>query len=279
MMRIVSIISSFIFAVFLFFWVWLNYPEVRTWSMNIINTGKFKTLEVRFSAESIMENHRRDLLKDPQHTYLEPDLRFHPYLLLEVKYNRSHEKTGEGVLLWSMIDGEMVINSNSWEMTHGFKDCIGSGADKEDFKIINALASRGGSMDRETLSKLLNVDNEVLDTWIDNCRKKSLIVQNGNNYRLHFQSPKLQVVPETKLDQFLVTKNGKYASRVAKKFRASQIESIARAAFGNDFAIRKKTEIFLPVYSITIQNPDGSQMTTYWNALNGKRLSPISHIE
>jgi hypothetical protein len=67
---------------------------------------------------------------------------------------------------------------------------------------------------------------------------------------------------------------------VKKRYRSSQIETIAKAAFGNDFAIRKTTEIFLPVYSIVVQNPDGSQMTTYWNALNGKRLlAPPYEIE
>lgn len=278
-MRYVYIVTSCIFAIFITSWVWFNYPEARAYVYDFLSKKKFSTLEVRFTAENIMEVHKKDLLKDSSHVFLEPVLKFHPYLLMEVKYTRSQEKTGEGLVLWSLIDGEMVINTSSWEMTHGFKDCIGSGADKEDFKIINILAARGGSMDRETLSKNLNVDNDVLDQWIENCRRKNLIVQNGNNYRLHFQNPKLQVIPETKIDQSIVKKSGKYASRITKKFRPSQIENIARSAFGNDFAIRKKTEIFLPVYSIIVQNPDGSLMTTYFNALNGKKLSQSNHIE
>ena len=64
-----------------------------------------------------------------------------------------------------------------------------------------------------------------------------------------------------------------------KRFRCAQIEQIARAAFGPDFAIRKTIEIFLPVYSITVQNPDGSQMTSFWNAPNGKRISQPYLIE
>ncbi len=278
-MRLLSILASFVFAIFILSWIWFNYPETRSYVFDFISRKKFKTLEVRYSAENIMDVHKKDLLKDSSHTYLEPNLKFHPYLLMEVKYTRSQEKTGEGIILWSLIDGEMVINTSSWEMTHGFKDCIGSGADKDDFKIINSLASHGGSMDREALSKTLNVDNDALDQWIENCRRKNLIVQTGNNYRLHFQNPKLQVIPETKIDQSIVTKSGQYASRISKKFRPSQIENIARSAFGNDFAIRKKTEIFLPVYSIVVQNPDGSLMTTYFNALNGKKLSQSNHIE
>ena len=89
----------------------------------------------------------------------------------------------------------------------------------------------------------------------------------------------MQVVPETKLDQWLVTKQSRNTSRIPRRFHPSQIESIARAAFGNDFAIRKTTEIYLPVYSIIVQNPDGSQMSTYWNALNGKRFSQTYMIE
>ena len=229
-MRLISIITSFVFAVFILSWVWFNYPEMRTYVFDFLSQKNFNTLEVRYSADNIMEVHKKDLLKDPSHIYLEPNLRFHPYLLMEVKYNRSHEKTGEGLILWSMVDGEMVINTSSWEMTHGFKDCIGSGADKDDFKIINILASHSGSMDRETISKILNVDNDILDQWIENCRRKTLIVQNGNNFRLHFQNPRLQVIPETKIDQSIVTKSGKYAARITRRFRPSQIENISRSA-------------------------------------------------
>lgn len=254
------------------YWSWNYQPKLRTRIEDLLSSSTFQTLEVRYSAESIMEAHRKELLKDNDHVFLDPTLKFIPYLLMDVKYIRAHDRTGEGVILWGLLDGEMVINTGTWEKTHGFTDCITSNATRQEFKIINALASHGGAWDRDGLSKFLNIENNILDSWIDNCRKKSLIVQNGNIYRLHLQNPKLQVVPETKLDQWLVTKPTKHAQRVKKRYRASQIENVAKAAFGNDFAIRKTTEIFLPVYSIVVQNPDGSQMTTYWNALNGKRL-------
>jgi hypothetical protein len=239
----------------------------------------FRSKVEDLTSGGIMDAHRKDLIKSGEHVYLEPTLKFVPYLLMEVKYNRSREKTGEGVILWGLVDGEMVISTNTWEKTHGFTDCIASNATRQEFKIINALASKGGTWDREGLSKFLNVENHVLDNSIESCRNKSLIVQNGNTYRLHLQNPKLQVIPETRLEQWLVTKGTKRALRVKKRYRASQIENIARAAFGNDFAIRKTAEIFLPVYSITVQNPDGSLGTSYWNALNGKKISQPYGIE
>ncbi len=258
-------------------WTWNYNPKMRSKIEELLSSGTFQTLEVRYSAEAIMEAHRKELLKDSSHVFLEPTLKFVPYLLLDVKYTRSPDRTNEGVILWGLVDAEMVINTSSWEKTHGFADCIASNATRQEFKIINALASRGGAWDRDGISKFLNIENHILDTWIDSCRKKSLIVQNGNTYRLHLQSPRLQVLPETKIDQWLVTKATKHALRVKKRFRHAQIENIAKAAFGNDFAIRKTAEVFLPVYSIVVQNPDGTQMTTFWNALNGKRLVATSN--
>lgn len=261
------------------FWSWIYFPGFRSKVEDFLSSGTFQTLEVRYSAESLMDSHRKELLKDSDHVYLEPTLKFVPYLLMEVKYNRTHDKTGEGVILWGLVDGEMVINTSTWEKTHGFTDCIASNTSRQEFKIINALASRGGAWDREGLSKFLNLENHILDGWIDSLRNKSLIVQNGNSYRLHLQNPKMQVIPETRLEQWLVTKSTKKAQRVKKKYRPAQIENTAKAAFGADFAIRKSTEIFLPVYSIVVQNPDGSLMTSYWNALNGKRISQPFNLE
>ncbi len=278
-MRYVTIIIACLIVVLAGVWAWNFAPAFRTKVEDFLSANTFQTLEIRHSAESIMDAHRKELLKDSEHVFLSPSLKFYPYLLMEVKYNRSHDKTGEGVILWGLVDGEMVINASTWEKTHGFRDCIAANATRQEFKIINALAGHGGACDREGLSKFLNIENNVLDIWADVCRKKSLIVQNGNTYRLHLQNPRLQVIPETKLNQNLVTKHTKHAVRAKKRFRGAQIEQIARAAFGSDFAIRKTSEIFLPVYSITVQNPDGSQMTSYWNALNGTRISQPYFIE
>src|SRR3990167_7828413 len=256
------------------FWSWIYFPGFRGRVEDLLSSGTFQTLEVRYSAEAIMDAHRRELLKDGEHVYLEPSLKFIPYLLMEVKYNRTHDKTDEGVILWGLVDGEMVINTSTWEKTHGFTDCIASNATRQEFKIINALAARGGSWDRDGLSRFLNIENNFLDTWIDSCEKKSLVVKKGNDFRLHLEKPLLQVLPETKLEHWLVTKPTKHAQKVKRRYRPAQIEMVARSAFGAEFAIRKTIEIFLPVYSIVVQNPDGSQMTTYWNALNGKRFIP-----
>lgn len=278
-MRILITLITLASAGYGLFWLDSTHPELRTKAQEYLTSGSFPTLEVRYTAAQIMETHRRDLLKDSRHRYLEPQLKFYPYLLMEVKYNLSESKTREGVILWDLRDGEMVIDTRAWEKTHGFGDCINASTQRHEFKILNILAKKGGSIDREGLVKALQVENDILDGWIDSCRRKKLIVQAGNRYRLHLQDPKLRTVPETKLDHKLVTMPYKNAVRIPRHFSFSQIEKLTKSAFGHDFAVRKTSDVYLPVHCIVVQNPDGSIHTSHWNALNGKQLSNSHFVE
>ena len=183
-----------------------NNPDVKSKVAHILDLGHFHTLEVRYNANQIMEQHRRELLKDSRHRYLDPMLEFYPYLLMEVKYTTADDKTHESIILWDLTDGEMVINTRNWDKTHGFGDCIAADATPQEFRILSLLAKKGGSLDRGGFNQSLNVEPEVLNNWLDSCRKKKLIVQAGNHYKLHFQRPKFHLIPETRLDERLVTK-------------------------------------------------------------------------
>jgi hypothetical protein len=252
-------------------------PDLVNKAEEVLSRGSFHTLEIRYTAEQIMTSQRKELLKDNRQQFLAPVLKFYPYLLLEVKYSVSDDRTGEGIMLWDLTDGEMVIDTENWEKTHGFADCIKAGTERHEFKILNILAKKGGISDRETLSRALRVENEILDHWIDNCRKKKLIVQSGNRYRLHLQNPRLRTIPETRITERLVTQPFKNALRAGKRYSISQIEKISKAAFGDDFFIRSATEIYLPIHSIVVENPDASIHTSYWNALSGKKI-PDTHF-
>jgi hypothetical protein len=254
-------------------YAWEHFGPLRQFVQNGIPSGEFCTLEVRYSAEEIMQSHNNELLKNQGYSFLEPKLLFYPYLLMDVKYSKGKGLTGEGSLLWGLNDGEMVIHTATWEKTHGFEDCLAVRADKNDFKIIEALAENNSALDREKLYGLFNVDQDVIDRWVDNCRRKKLIVISGNKFRLHLQNPHLQTAPITVFDQPLVTQPAKYSNRIKGRYSISQIKNLAQTAFGHDFTIRRTQEVFLPVYSISVQNPDGSILTTYWNALNGKKLA------
>jgi hypothetical protein len=256
-----------------------NRPELKTELIELVNSGDFHTLEARYTAEQIMDMRKKELLKTSQHKFIESKTQFSPYLLMEVKYTKKDNETGEGIILWDLLDGEMVISSNQWEKTHGYCDCIRNSISRDEFKVINALALHGGTLDRESMVRVLQVENDVLGRWLTTCRKKKLIVQAGSFYRLHLQSPKLALTPETTIDDRIVTKSYKSSERMSKKFSHNQVKRIAEASFGQDFAVRHTLDVYLPIYSITIENPDGSVHTSYWNAINGKELEFTSMLD
>ncbi len=251
-------------------------PTVRNMVENSLQSGDFLTLEARYSAQDIMEaNHERLLGLDGTRSFQQPRVQYHPYILLDVKYSMDGKITEEGVVLWGLNDAEMVLDTASWKRTHGFEDCLNASATRDDYKIVNALAYNKGRMDRETLLKKLSVEPKQLDGWLKSTKKKNLIVQDGNHYRLHFQSPLLQVKPQTNLAQRLVTKPYKHAKRISRRYSRSDIERNAQAAFGAHFAVRGQREVYLPVVQIDVENPDGSIASTYWNALNGQQIQYI----
>ena len=227
------------FSIFLFFaalgagayYVQVKKPEVKSKIFEFMSSGQFHTLEARFTAQQIMELNKKALLKGDKHKYKEPSLKFFPYLLMEVKYTTDGAHTGEGVILWDLTDGEMVLNTKDWEKTHGFGDCISSSTERYEFKVINLLSQTNATLERETIARVLQIENAVLDLWLDSCRKKKLIVQSGNHYRLHFQNPKICVTPETQLHDRIVTKPYKNAERVPKRFSPSQIPTYLRVCF------------------------------------------------
>lgn len=255
-------------------WLYNNHEHILGVVQQYVENSEFVTLEARYTPEQIMEAHRKELLVTDQHTFGEHGLKFHPYLMMEIKYAQPDKKSREGVLFWSLVDGEMVLNAESWEKTHGFEDAINANASRTDFKLMNALAKTRGLASFDQLQKELHVEKDTLQSWVNSAIGKHLIIQTGNELQLHFQDPKILVQPETKVSQWLVAKPYDNAQRVARKYSSSQIQRITTAAFGDDFKIRTLAEVFLPVYSIEVHNPDGSVRTSYWNALNGQKIQP-----
>lgn len=253
-------------------WTLQKYPDVKNKLIELIPSGEFHTLEVKYSAKQIMESNQAELLKSPQHKFLETQIRFYPYLLMEVKYSINARQTEESLILWDLCDGEMVIDTKDWQKTHGFGDCLSAGTNREEFKVIHVLARKGGSCDRDELIRALRLENKTLDTLIDSLKRKQLVVLAKNQYRLHLEKPSLKAHPNTHMSERLVSKTWRNAKKVSKRFSLSQVVRLSKAAFGDDFAIRHTSDVYLPVHTIVVENPDGSIHTSLWNALNGKRI-------
>lgn len=254
--------------------LWTYNAPFRNLVADYVDNGEFLTLEARYTPQQIMEGHKKELLASSSHTFQDPNLRFYPYLLLEIKYTQGDRKSREGVILWSLVDGEMVLNSDTWEHTHGFEDAIRAKATPQEFKVLNALAKGNGALTRDQLQTELHLERDIFEPWLESARQKHLITVRGDLIQLHFQDPKLIASPQTKINQRLVSKPYNHAQRVVAKYSQADIERTAKAAFGSDFTIRNATKVYLPVWSIEVMNPDGSILSSDWNALNGQRIQP-----
>ena len=193
---------------------------------------------------------------------------------MEVKFTNKNCKTEEGIILWDLIDGEMVIDTRRWEKTHGFSDCINANADHYEYEILKTIVQNGGRATHQTLVNTLKLDPNLVDSWIERAHKKKLIIKRNNSYHIHLQTPLIDVKPTTLIAIPLVTKSYKHSEHTSRRYSPKQITRAAQAAFGEHFAIRNTQELFLPIYGITVENPDGSHHTTHWNGLNGKSISP-----
>jgi hypothetical protein len=247
-----------------------NFHEVL---QKYVENGEVVTLESRFSPEQIMRLHQEVLLPNKNYTFEDPSLLFHPYLLMDVKFTQSNGRTKEGIILWSMVDGEMVLDADTWQKTHGFSDAILADASRNDMVILQWLShQKDGKVYMNQLQKSLNLEPTVAEKMVKQAEAKYLVTMKKNMVALHFENPTFNVMPLTQMNQRLVTKPYNDGKRVEARYYRKQIEKIAKASFGKDFTIRSSQVVYLPVYNIQVLNPDGSHLSSRWNALTGQQI-------
>lgn len=234
------------------------------------------TLEMRYSIDAIIKKNSKMLLPSPDHNYISSKVCYHPYALFSVKYPINAFETYEGVMLWDLIEGEVVQDAETWEKTHGFAECIAAGIRKGEYSLIQLLAQSGGSLDREGISDYLHGDHDTISRWISMCKKKNLIIEAGNYFRLHMREPKMDILPHTNLDKSVVTKEIESGSRAAPLFTIRSVIRSAYDAFGDGFVIQDSQEVLVPVVKIKIENPDGSIETSLWSSMNGKQITKVN---
>lgn len=252
------------------FWASEHNPFFKQKVEELLDFRSIIALETRFDAQQVMEVHQKKLFNEKGSRFLTPELKFYPYLLLEVKYSAKN-KTKEGIILWDLFDGEMILNSKKWEKTHGFADCILTNAQTYEFKILQQISQKGGC-DLAQLTEKIDMPSQLLEAALRSCIKKNLILAYGEKYRLHLEKPILTATPETDLDEQLTTRIHKKALCAPKHFSQGQVEKVAKMAFGDAFSIRKVTQVYLPVHKILIQSSDGGLRSFYFNGVTGKPL-------
>ncbi len=263
------------------YWLWNHNHQVRQSFENYIENKELLTFESRYSSDQILEE---QILASREHIgsrlQVPPALSYYPYLLLDVYYVTGDHRLHEGLILWSMTEGEMVLDSSTWELSNGFETCLITNATRADFKVMNSIARHGGNATRNHLSQEMRIDLATIEPWIQGAFQKNLISQKDSILSLQFHHPNFYVTPQTRINQWLVTKQYQYAHRLPENYSKVQIERIANAAFGQDFTIRESKIVYLPVYSIVEEKANGTTATNHWNGLTGKRIHPklLAHV-
>jgi hypothetical protein len=253
---------------------WQNYDELIVKAEQLPSFGRDKniiTFEACVTADEIMQKHQKELLRDANHTFGQVSTKYLPLVLFDVKYTKEDKKTEEGRLLWSLENGEMVLNTANFDMTRGFEDFINAKAQDDDFRLIQVLLKHGGTTSKELFFEELGMDSDQAISRLEALRNKHLVTVRADSIRLHFASPVLKVSPETAISHNFVTKSADPKDQIASKYSRDAVRRIAYAAFRPDFAIRGEQPIFVPIIEVDVKNPDGSTLKTFWNGVTGKK--------
>ncbi|WP_213318779.1 hypothetical protein [Chlamydiifrater volucris] len=239
----------------------------------MIGSEQIFIIERSYSPEQVIEN----LKYKNQDLYLEQC--FFPYVLLKARYQKEvPSRSGdyeilEGVLLWSLVNGEVVLDTETWNCSQGFRECLISKADRHDMLIMQTLISMGGSMNREQLIERLASKNFHVAKSIKSCHRKKLIFVQGDRVGIPFRKFQPLTNCMTTMNRSLVSlMKPKGSIMIAEKHSEDDIRSLASKVFGKNFYVIDTKKVFVPAYRITTKGTDGSQRTEFINAINGRKL-------
>jgi len=269
-------VKRFLFFLFLLacgggaFWIYHHEGQLQQIIMPSDRDVVIETFETAYQPEELIAKNGR-LLPTKQHSFGTVTLFFSPYLLVQGKYSPDGRSSQPASMLWDMTDGELVLDTNSFDHTQGFSDCLMSSANADDFRILHTLTKRG-PLSKEAITKELGSEDAVICDRIESLKKRHLVIVSGDIVRLHVETPLLKVEPITGITKPFVNRHSTHGVLISTVYSKSDIETLVKAAFGPDLAIRSSRVIYIPTYEIQINNPDGSHRKTYWNGISGKEM-------
>lgn len=264
-------LCCFMLIGFAAFWGYQHRERLEYMMHSKDNEDTIETFETALQPEELLAKQSR-LLLTPQHSFGPVSLIFAPHLLLNVKYSPDGKSSKASTALWDLTDGELVLNTNSFEHSQGFADCLVSQASADDFRLLHTLAQRGGALSKEVICKEMGGDDAVICERIESLKKRHLVIVSNDIVRIHVESPLIKLEPTTFITKPLVERTILYKAILTGKYTTSDIQSLVQAAFGQDLAIRSTRLVYIPLYEIQINNPDGSVRKTLWNAISGKEI-------
>jgi hypothetical protein len=257
------------------FFVWWGY--LRTFDFGKLagisdQKETVETFELAIKPDDLLKAHA-SLLSTKEHSFGQVTALYSPHLLLQVKYAKNGKETSSSSMLWDLVQGELVLGTDSFLKTRGFSDCLQSQASAEDFRILHMLVKAGGSLTKGSITQDSGMEEGVVSERIESLRKRHLVSLSGDIVHLHVESPLLKVDPATTMKRPFVHKETTRGSLLQSTYSEREVQNLVEAAFGKDLAILSSNVIYVPLYELPVQNPDGSIRRTYWNAISGKEVT------
>lgn len=248
------------------------HPEWKTSLTSLLNsptlalTPKYDLQHALNAIEPTLRSQQYILAQQTKTEYL-------PLAILSIKYpTSSYSTTKEGIEIWDLFQGEMVLHANVWDLSHGFSDCLTQLVTADEFSILLVLSQQNGALSLNTLARKLALEPEHLEKTLQNCTRKHLVLEKDGSYKIHMHKPLLHISPETVIHSPLTTEKKSITNKLPKKYSVNKIGKIAETCFGPGFHIKEKTEVCLPIYVFTIKSADGSLSQRYFNSFNGKEM-------
>lgn len=250
------------------FWAYQHIEAFKTLALPSDHDETIETFETVCLADEILAKQTR-LLPSKHHSFGPVTLFFSPHLLIQGKYSIDNRSSQSASMLWDLTDGELVLDTNGFEHTQGFADCLTSQPNADDFRILHIL-SKKGPLSKETVIHEFGGDDVAVCERIEGLRKRHMVIVSNDIVRLHVESPLLKVDPVTVITKPFVHRHTVRSALIEPKYSRQDLESLVKAAFGPNLAIRTCRMIYIPTYEIVVNNPDGSVRKTYWNAVCGR---------
>ncbi|WP_236574869.1 hypothetical protein [Chlamydia sp. 17-3921] len=209
------------------------------------------------------------------------ELNFIPHVLMRVRFSKEdlskrNMVSQEGEILWSLVNGEMVLNTGTWACSKGFQECLLLNADKQDIYVMQALAGLGGAASKDSLIQALAMKNLRAEKVIKECHKKKLVFASGSHISTHFQ----QLHPIKGCITTLHNPPVWLQKPVGSVFFPAQYSEdkvlrLVRMIFGSNFLILRSSTVYVPVYKVFLVSSDNSVRIEYVNGVTGKLFYDI----
>ncbi len=270
LLRLFSTLSSLALLISGGFFALEYHPEWKTTITSLLDSP-VQSLTPKYDIQHAL-NMLEPTLRSQQYILAQQTKTEHlPLAILSVKYP-FQETTKEGIEIWDLVCGEMILHADVWDQSHGLSECLTQWVTSDEFSILVTLAQLKGSLSLNALAEKLSVEPERLVQILQKCMHKHLILEKNGNYKIHMHNPILKVPPETVVHSQLTIEKKNVTNKLPKKHSVHKVSKTAEALFGPGFHVKEHAEAFLPIYVFTIKSADGSLSQRYFNSFNGKEM-------